>query len=85
MKIHPCGSDVISELKHRSLSGRNETRNVNLEEQSARAQSDRTENLVGDTAGSVSMFGHVGGLLHGSSRLPCNTLPLSIDTIQSVV
>ena len=30
-KIHPCGSDVISELEHRSLGGRNETRTVNLE------------------------------------------------------
>ena len=45
-KIHPSGSDAISELKHRSLCGRNETRTVNLEEQyekSARAQSKRTE------------------------------------------
>ena len=45
-KIHPCGSDVISELEHRSLCGRNETRTVNREEQyekSARVQSKRTE------------------------------------------
>ena len=55
-KIHPCESDVISEPEHRSLCGRNETRTVNLEEQSeksARAQSERTENPVGDTAGSM--------------------------------
>ena len=45
-KKHPCGSDVISELEHRSLCRRNETRTLNLEEQyekSARAQSKRTE------------------------------------------
>ena len=56
MKIHPCGSDVISELEHRSLCGRHETQSMNIEEQSeksARAQSERTENPVGDTAGSV--------------------------------
>ena len=55
-KIHPCGSDVMSELQHRSLCGRNKTRTVNLEEQyekSPRAQSKRTENAVGDTADSV--------------------------------
>ena len=55
-KIHPCASDVIPELEHRSLCGRNETRTVNLEEQSeksARAKSERTENPVGDTNGSV--------------------------------
>ena len=55
-KIHPCGSDVRSEFEHRSLRGRYETRTVNLEEQSeksARPQSERTENPVGDTAGSV--------------------------------
>ena len=28
IKIHPCGSDVISELDHTSLCGRNETRTV---------------------------------------------------------
>ena len=58
-KLQPCGSDVISELQHRSLCRRNETRTVNLEEQfekSARAQSERTENPVGDTAGSVRRF-----------------------------
>ena len=57
-KIHPCGSDVISELEHMSLYGRNETRTVNLEEQSeksARAHSEQTENPVGDTAGSVRL------------------------------
>ena len=50
------GSDVISELEHRSLCGRNETRTVNHDDQSeksARAMSERTENPVGDTAGSV--------------------------------
>ena len=55
-KLHPCGSDIISELQHRSLCRRNETRTVNLEEQfekSAGAQSERTENPVGDTAGTV--------------------------------
>ena len=55
-KIHPCGSDVITELEHRLLCGRNETRTMDLEEQSeksAKAQSERTENPVGDTAGSV--------------------------------
>ena len=55
-KIHTCGSDVITELEHRSLCRRNETRTVNLEEQSeksARAQSERTGNPVGDTADNV--------------------------------
>ena len=57
-KIHPGTSEVISELEHRSLCGRNQRRTVNLEEQyekSARAHSERTENPVGDTDGSVRM------------------------------
>ena len=48
-KIHPCGSNVNSELEHRSICGRNETRTVNLQEQyekSSRAQSKRTEILL---------------------------------------
>ena len=55
-KIHPYGSDVIFELEHRSICGTNETRTVNLEEpsqKSARAHSERTENPVGGTPGSV--------------------------------
>ena len=58
MRIHPCLSDVIFELEHRSLCGKNETRTVDLEEQSeisAGAQSERTENPAGDTAGSARM------------------------------
>ena len=54
-KIHPCGSDVISEHEHRSLCGRNETRTVNLQAIRKIRQSPEqaNRNPVGDTAGSV--------------------------------
>ena len=53
-KIHPCGSDVMSELQHRSLCGRNETRTVKRAIRKIRQSPEQANgNPVGDTAGSV--------------------------------
>ena len=63
-KIHTCGSDVISELEHRSLCGRNETRTVNLEEQSKKsATAQRANGKSGWRHGRILIRMHSGSTL----------------------